>query len=98
MGLTHPHALTPETASYWYTLHYILLPIFPLLGVNLWWWLAEVRSPWAWLARVAAFIYMSFYGALDVLAGMGTGLVLLSSEAKNQPASEAANPWLFAQG
>ncbi|WP_309573490.1 hypothetical protein [Deinococcus sp.] len=29
----------------------------------------------AWLARVLAYVYIVFYGALDVLAGIGTGLL-----------------------
>lgn len=98
MGLTHPHDLTPETASYWYTLHYILLPVFPLLSVNLWWLLANIPGPWAWLARILAFLYMPFYGALDVLAGIGTGLVLSQANTTDQPTLAAVNSWLFAQG
>jgi hypothetical protein len=98
MGLTHPYDLTPETAGYWYTLHYVLLPVFPLLGVNLWWLLANIPGPWAWLARILAFVYIPFYGALDVLAGMATGLVLSRAQATDRPALAAVNLWLFTQG
>lgn len=98
MGFTHPHDLTPATASYWHMLHYLLLPIFPLLGVNLWWLLAHIGGPWAWLARILAFLYIPFYGALDVLAGIGTGLVLSRAQATNQPALSTINRWLFSQG
>jgi hypothetical protein len=75
MGLTHPRDLTPETARYWYVLHLLLLPVFPLLGVNLWWLLAGIPGPWAWVARILTFVYIPFYGALDVLGGIATGLV-----------------------
>ena len=98
LGWTHPHDLTRQTASYWYTLHYILLPIFPLLGVNLWWLLANIPGVWAWLARLLAFVYIPFYGGLDVLAGMGTGFILKHAQATNQPALAAVNIWLFDVG
>jgi hypothetical protein len=98
LGFTHPHELTPETAPYWYKLHYILLPIFPLLGVNLWWLLANIPGPWAWLARSLAFVYMPFYGGLDVLAGIGTGLVMNRAYETNKHALIAVNDWLFGQG
>lgn len=98
MGVTHPHELTPQTAGYWHLLHYLLLPIFPLLGVNLWWLLRGVTGPLAWIARGLAFIYMTFYGALDVLAGIGTGLVMMKATATDQPALTGVNHWLFAQG
>ncbi|MEO7912115.1 MAG: hypothetical protein ABIV47_20925 [Roseiflexaceae bacterium] len=98
MGLTHPHELTPETASYWYMLHYILLPIFPLLGLNIWWLLATIPGAWAWLARMLAFLYIPFYGALDVFAGMGTGLVMSRAHATGQTGLTTVNTWLFAQG
>lgn len=98
MGFTHPQELTPETAPYWYTLHHILLPIFPLLGVNLWWLLANIPGPWAWLARILAFVYMPFYGGLDVLAGIGTGLVMNRAYETDQHALIVVNGWLFDQG
>jgi hypothetical protein len=98
LGWTHPHDLTRQTASYWYTLHYILLPIFPLLGVNLWWLLANIPGVWAWLARMLAFVYIPFYGGLDVLAGMGTGFILKHAQATNQPPLAAVNIWLFDVG
>ena len=97
LGFTHPQDLTPETAPYWYTLHYILLPIFPLLGVNLWWLLTNIPGPWAWLARILAFVFMPFYGALDVLAGIGTGLVMNRAYETDQHGLTAVNGWLFDQ-
>ena len=98
LGVTHPHDLNPQTAEYWHLLHYILVPIFPLLGVNLWWLLRGSPGPSAWLARGLAFLYMPFYGALDVLAGIATGAVMMKATATNQPALTAVNPWLFGQG
>ena len=94
LGVTHPQVLTPQSAPYFYTLHLILLVLFPLLGVNLWWLLAGSRGALAWGARALSFIYIIFYGALDVLAGIGTGLVVM----RTQDADSETVRWLFAQG
>lgn len=56
-----------------------LLPIFPLLGVSVWILLRNLAGFVAWTGRVAAFGYMAFYTALDVLAGIGTGELLMRS-------------------
>jgi hypothetical protein len=100
IGFTHPQDLTRETAVYWRTLHLILLPVFPLLGMNLWWLLADIdiRNLWAVLARILAFVYMPFYGALDVLAGIGTGSVFIRAQATDQPAPTTVIFWLFDEG
>src|SRR6266542_2906204 len=58
VGVTHPQDLTPDTAFYWHYMHVALLPVFPLLGVNVWWLLAGVDGPLAWAARVLAFLYV----------------------------------------
>jgi hypothetical protein len=46
LGLTHPQELTAASASWWTTLHVILLPIFPLLAVSLWLLLRGVPGLW----------------------------------------------------
>jgi hypothetical protein len=53
LGPTHPDDLTAATASWWTTLHLILLVLFPLLGVSLWLLLEGVPGPLAWLGRQA---------------------------------------------
>lgn len=98
LGLTHPRDLTPETAGWWRDLHLLLLPVFPLLGVNLWWLLADGRGLLPWLGRAAGFVYLVYYGALDVLAGIGTGLVLDRADRAGNPDLAGVLPWLFAQG
>lgn len=98
LGFTHPRNLTPETASYWHALHLVLLVVFPLLGVNLWWLLSGISGGVAWSARILAFLYIVFYGALDVLAGIGTGLVVLRAPEANSPELSQTVRWLFAQG
>lgn len=98
LGITHPRALTAETAGWWRDLHILLLPIFPLLGLNLWWLLAGSPGPLPWLGRGAAFVYAAFYGALDVLAGIGAGLVVARGAVEGRTEPAVVLPWLFAQG
>jgi hypothetical protein len=73
LGLTHPQELTAASASWWTTLHVILLPIFPLLAVSLWLLLGGVPGPVAWVARIAAYGYATFYSVTDVIIGIGAG-------------------------
>jgi hypothetical protein len=81
LGLTHPQDLTATSASWWTTLHMLLLPLFPLLAVSLWLLLRGIPGPAAWAARIAAYGYAAFYTALDVLAGIGAGeLTQLNAE------------------
>ena len=96
--MTHPAVLTPETASYYYTLHLILLVLFPLLGVNLWWLLSGIAGVLAWAARGLSFVYILFYGALDVLAGIGTGIVVLRTPDSSDPAVTQTVRLLFNEG
>lgn len=73
VGLFHPRSLAPSTATGWWQLHVVLLPLFPLLAVALWVLLRGERGVFAWLARVAAFGYATFYTGLDALAGIAAG-------------------------
>lgn len=75
-GLAHPARLRPETATDWWQFHVVLLPMFPLLAVALWMLLREANGSPAWLARVAAYGYATFYTGLDALAGIAAGLVV----------------------
>jgi hypothetical protein len=75
-GAVHPARLDAATAPWWTTLHIILLPVFPLLGVAAWSLLASA-PPWLrWPGRVAAFGYAAFYGGLDAVAGIAGGTVV----------------------
>lgn len=74
-GLFHPHHLTYDTSWRWYTLHLPGLAVFPLVG----WALAELvrdrRDALAWVVRIAAYGYATFYTALDVVSGVAAGYV-----------------------
>ena len=98
LGLTHPVHLDGDTARWWHHLHVVLLPLFPLLGVNLWWLLAGLAGPLPWIGRVAGFLYLAFYSALDVLAGIAAGVVRERATQEALPAILGAEPWLFSAG
>ncbi|MDP8978312.1 MAG: hypothetical protein M3N17_07015 [Actinomycetota bacterium] len=53
----------------------MLLPVFPLLGLSHWLLLRGIRGSPP-VSRLATFGYATFYGALDVLAGIGTGTLV----------------------
>ncbi|GAA4984015.1 hypothetical protein GCM10023225_24010 [Kineococcus glutinatus] len=78
-------------------MHVLLLPVFPLLGVAHWLLLRGERGPAAWLSRIAAFGYVTLYGALDAIAGVGTGTLVLRSGAGDQ-ADLPEVGWLFGVG
>jgi hypothetical protein len=73
LGLAHPQELTATSAPWWTTLHILLVPIFPLLAVSLWLLLRGVPGPVAWVARIAAYGYATFYSVTDVVVGIGAG-------------------------
>jgi hypothetical protein len=73
LGVFHPAGLTPGTATGWWQLHIVLLPVFPLLGGALV-FLVRGEPGWLpWLARAAAYLYAVSYTGLDTLAGIGAG-------------------------
>ncbi len=74
-GLFHPHHLTYATSERWWWLHVPGLLVFPLVG----WAVASLvrgRSDGlAWAVRLTAYVYATFYSALDVISGIGAGYV-----------------------
>jgi hypothetical protein len=74
-GLSHPTGLHAGNAQWWATLHIILLPVLPLLGVAQWVLLAQAPRPLRWLGRLAAYGYATFYTGLDAVAGIAAGTV-----------------------
>jgi hypothetical protein len=75
VGTTHPTGLSQATAHHWWSMHVYLVPVFPLTALALGVLVRGDGSPVAWLARVAGYGYATFYTALDVLSGIGAGLV-----------------------
>lgn len=74
-GLLHPGHLDPSTARQWWQLHVWLIPVFPLISLAIGVLLRGERGAVAAAARVAAYGFATFYTGLDVLAGIGAGLV-----------------------
>lgn len=97
VGLTHPHHLTGSTADWWMNLHILLLPVFVLLGVGHWVLLRGESHVLAWIGRAAALGFIALYGALDAIAGIATGTIMVRSRAatvEQRPEIE----WLFGIG
>jgi hypothetical protein len=94
IGLSHPSRLTADTAPWWATMHLVLIPLFPLLGVAIWIMLRHDRTAVGWGGRVAAIIYTAFYGGLDTVSGLAAGTVVRSG---SDPASDAVTS-IFAAG
>ncbi len=81
VGLTHPHHLTMASAAHWRNLHLILIPIFPLVGLAPW---LIARRAGLWFGRIAAVFgygFAIFYTALDILAGVAGGALVLAGHA-----------------
>ncbi len=78
-GLFHPHHLTYDTSTRWWTLHVPGLLVFPLVGLALAALVGGRRDPVAWAVRLTAYVYATFYSALDVVSGIGAGYVTTSS-------------------
>ena len=100
-GVTHPAHLTSESADWWRDLHVVMLPLFPLLAINVW---VLLRGVWAGVdgivavgARVLAFVYAAFYTALDVLAGIANGALVEASTSSGFDVSEPKSI-IFGQG
>jgi uncharacterized membrane-anchored protein YitT (DUF2179 family) len=75
VGLTHPAHLSLESAPWWTTMHLLLVPLFPLLAASMW---LLLRRDFSWLGRagrVAAAGFAIFYGTLDAISGVATGIV-----------------------
>ncbi|MEU7802591.1 hypothetical protein AB0B10_25365 [Micromonospora arborensis] len=82
LGLAHPQRLTSDMAGEWLILHIALLFVFPLVAVGP----AVIvqraalsnQSPrlLTWCAAGAATLYAVCYSTLDVLAGIGAGVLV----------------------
>lgn len=57
--------------------------------MSLWLLLEGVPGPLAWLGRAGAVLYIAFYTALDVLAGIGAGTLVQRGVAPSSPPVEA---------
>jgi hypothetical protein len=70
-------------------LHLLLLPLFALMGVALWALLEGVGGAVAWAARVAAFVFLVGYVALDAISGIAASAILASGAPWSKEATRA---------
>jgi len=81
VGLTHPMGLDADSALYWQNLHIALLFLFPLIGFAPWLIASRVDRRLGWAAAVLGYGFATLYTALDVLAGIAAGALVLGGEA-----------------
>lgn len=74
-GLFHPHHLTYDTSYRWFALHVAGLVVFPLVGLALAELVRGRSDAVAWVVRLTAYVYATFYSALDVISGIAAGYV-----------------------
>lgn len=74
-GLFHPMHLNSDTANQWYSVHLPGLLAFPLVGVALAYLVNGRGDAVAWVVRLTAYGYATFYSALDVISGVAAGYV-----------------------
>jgi len=80
-------ALAYPGPEWWFTLHMIQTPLVGLVAVGLWLLAGRIDradggGPWAlsWLSRVATFVFIIYYTALDSIGGFGLGRTILNTE------------------
>lgn len=80
-GVTHPMVLNASTAHHWWTLHVVLLPVFPLLAVVIWVLLRGEGGMVAWVGRIAGYVFAVFYTGLDTVTGIAAGVAVDTKQA-----------------
>jgi hypothetical protein len=86
-------ALAYPGPHWWFTLHWIQTPMVALVAVGLWLMVRRVESTdggfavfFAWLARLATFVFLIYYTALDSIGGFGLArTILITKDLKLPP-------------
>ena len=103
--LSHPEqydsrfeALAYPGPQWWFTLHMIQTPMVALVGVGLWLMVRRVDgadSPavvaLAWLSRLATFIFIIYYTALDAIGGFGLAQTIMITKSEHLPPDQLAS-------
>jgi hypothetical protein len=66
-------------------LHLVLLPLFALMGAAIWALLDGVGGAAAWGARVAAFVFLVGYVALDAISGVAASAMPRERRGRRRP-------------
>lgn len=95
------HALAYFGPWWWFTLHMIQTPMIGLVAIGLWLmvddenvWTSVWSSTAAWVSRVATFIFVVYYTALDAIGGIGLGRSIQITEylARTPPGDNHLTP------
>jgi hypothetical protein len=87
-GGDNVYADVRDDVDAWLVVHTVLLIFFPLLGLAVLWLLNGLSGLAATVSRVAVIVFLVFYTALEVTAGIGTGVLV--DYANGLPAPEQA--------
>jgi hypothetical protein len=95
-------ALAYGGPQWWFTLHMIQTPMVALVAVGLW-QLASLSDRSAngvvqalsWLARVATFMFLIYYTALDSIGGSGLGRSIIISQTMGLTADQLSGAVLL---
>jgi hypothetical protein len=87
-GGDNVYADVRDDVDAWLVVHTVLLIFFPLLGLAILWLLNGLSGLAATVSRVAVIVFLVFYTALEVTAGIGTGILV--DYANGLPAPEQA--------
>lgn len=81
-------ALAYSGPQWWFTLHMIQTPMVALVALGLWRMVAGIGAgdglavaTLAWLARIAVFVMLIYFTALDAIGGIGLGRSILRAQA-----------------
>ena len=82
----------------WLVVHVVQLALFGLMGLAIYLLVEGYRGPGATICRVSAGVFVLFYGAFDVLAGIAPGILVKSANNASEeelPGFEAATQAVF---
>lgn len=85
-------ALAYPGPHWWFALHMIQTPMVALVAVGLWLMVQRVNTSdgsaavfFAWLARLATFVFVVYYTALDAIGGFGLARTILITQSYHLP-------------
>jgi hypothetical protein len=83
----HHYALAYPGPDWWFVLHMIQTPMVGLVAVGLWIMVGRVTDAdgaaaiaLAWLSRVATFVFIIYYTALDAIGGFGLARAIIDAQ------------------